>query len=188
MPQNMDKPSRFWGFLTVTVPVHPLTAGNNIVVVVLTLTHRQNRVRGHWRTGSNNSGVEEYLRKQSDKLIQEQIELKSEISVHTYQIHILRSIMQTAMLTSASFAYTINVSTPRAGIWGAWEAGARSLHGGEQHFCRGRSGEEESSERPLGRCRLHNHRGHLTGQVQHRRHLRHCHRHQHRRWRWVDAP
>ena len=35
------------GILTVVVPVHTRTAGNNIVVVVLTLSHRQNRVRGH---------------------------------------------------------------------------------------------------------------------------------------------
>ena len=46
--------------------VHTCTAGNNIVVV-LTLFHRQNRVGSNWRTGSNDSGVEEYLRKQSDK-------------------------------------------------------------------------------------------------------------------------
>ena len=32
-----------------------------VVVVVLTLTHRYNAVRGH-RTGSNKSGAEEYLR------------------------------------------------------------------------------------------------------------------------------
>ena len=49
------------GSLTVIVPVRTHTAGDDIVDV-LTLTHRQNRVRGHWRTGSNNSGVEEYLR------------------------------------------------------------------------------------------------------------------------------
>ena len=66
--RNMDMPSRFGGSLTVVVPVHNRTAGNNIVVV-LRLAHRQNRVRGHWRTGSNNSGVEEYLRKQSYKTI-----------------------------------------------------------------------------------------------------------------------
>ena len=34
--------------------------------IVLTSTHHQNRVRGHWRTGSSNAGVEENLRKQSD--------------------------------------------------------------------------------------------------------------------------
>ena len=33
-----------------------------VVVVVLTLTRRYNAVRGH-RTGSNNSGAENYLRK-----------------------------------------------------------------------------------------------------------------------------
>ena len=43
---------------------HTRTAGKNIVAVVLTLARRQNRVRGQWRTGSINSGVEEYLRKQ----------------------------------------------------------------------------------------------------------------------------
>ena len=31
-----------------------------VVIVVVTLTHRYNAVRGH-RTGSNNSGVEDYL-------------------------------------------------------------------------------------------------------------------------------
>ena len=33
-----------------------------IVVVFLTLTHRYNAVRGH-RTGSNNSGAKDYLRR-----------------------------------------------------------------------------------------------------------------------------
>ena len=61
----MDTPSRF-GDPSLS-SYHTRTAGNNIVVVVLRLAHRQTRVRGHWRTGSNNSGVEEYLRKQSDK-------------------------------------------------------------------------------------------------------------------------
>ena len=36
------------------------------VVVVITLTHRYNAVRGH-RTGSNNSGVEDYLRRKTNK-------------------------------------------------------------------------------------------------------------------------
>ena len=36
------------------------------VVVVLTLTHRYNAVRCH-RTGSNNSGAEDYLRKKNKK-------------------------------------------------------------------------------------------------------------------------
>ena len=35
-------------------------------VVVLTLTHRCNAVRGH-RTGSNNSGAEAYLRRKTNK-------------------------------------------------------------------------------------------------------------------------
>ena len=47
--------------------MHTRTAGNNIVAVFITLVHRQNRVRGHWRTDSINSGVEKYLRKQPDK-------------------------------------------------------------------------------------------------------------------------
>ena len=38
-----------------------------VVVVVLTLTHRHNAVRGH-RTGSNNSGAENYLRRKTKKL------------------------------------------------------------------------------------------------------------------------
>jgi len=50
--------------------------------------------------------------------------------------------MQTTMLTSASFAYTIHVSTPSTEIWGAWEVSARSLHGDELNICRGRSGDE----------------------------------------------
>ena len=33
--------------LTVVLPAHIRTAGNTIVVVVLTLTHRQIRVGGH---------------------------------------------------------------------------------------------------------------------------------------------
>ena len=37
-----------------------------VVVVVLTLTHRYNAVRGH-RTGSNNSGAEDYLRRKINK-------------------------------------------------------------------------------------------------------------------------
>ena len=40
--------------------------GGYIVVVVLTLTHRYNAVRGH-RTGSNNSGAEDYLRRKTNK-------------------------------------------------------------------------------------------------------------------------
>ena len=36
------------------------------VVVVLTLTHGYNAVRGH-RTGSNNSGAEDYLRRKHNK-------------------------------------------------------------------------------------------------------------------------
>ena len=39
---------------------------NTAVVVVLTLTHRYNAVRGH-RTGSNNSGAEDYLRRKTKK-------------------------------------------------------------------------------------------------------------------------
>ena len=35
-----------------------------VVVVGLTLTHRYNAVRGH-RTGSNNSGVEDYIRRKN---------------------------------------------------------------------------------------------------------------------------
>ena len=35
-------------------------------VVVLTLTHRYNAVRGH-RTGSNNSGAEDYLKREENK-------------------------------------------------------------------------------------------------------------------------
>ena len=37
-----------------------------VVVVVLTLTRRYNAVRGH-RTGSNNSGVEDYLTRKQIK-------------------------------------------------------------------------------------------------------------------------
>ena len=37
-----------------------------LLVVVLTLTHRHNEVRGH-RTGSNNSGAEDYLRRKINK-------------------------------------------------------------------------------------------------------------------------
>ena len=40
---------------------------NTAVVVVLTLTHRYNAVRGH-RTGSNNSGAEDYLRRKTNRL------------------------------------------------------------------------------------------------------------------------
>ena len=36
-----------------------------VVDVVLTLTHRCNAVRGH-RTGSNNSGAENYLRRKTN--------------------------------------------------------------------------------------------------------------------------
>ena len=32
-------------------------------VAILTLSHGYNAVRGHWRTGANSSGVEEYLTK-----------------------------------------------------------------------------------------------------------------------------
>ena len=39
---------------------------DGIVVVVLTLTHGYNAVRGH-RTGSNNSGAENYLRRKTNK-------------------------------------------------------------------------------------------------------------------------
>ena len=39
---------------------------NTVRIVVLTLTHRFNAVRGH-RTGSNNSGAESYLRKKTNK-------------------------------------------------------------------------------------------------------------------------
>ena len=44
----------------------PVYSTPNVVVVVLTLTHRHNAVRGH-RTGSNNSGVEDYLRRKNHK-------------------------------------------------------------------------------------------------------------------------
>ena len=37
-----------------------------VIHVVLTLTHRYNAVCGH-RTGSNNSGVENYLRRNTNK-------------------------------------------------------------------------------------------------------------------------
>ena len=37
-----------------------------VVVVVLTLTHRYNAVRGQ-RTGSNNSGAEDYRRRKTNK-------------------------------------------------------------------------------------------------------------------------
>ena len=36
------------------------------IAVILTLTHRCNAVRGH-RTGSNNSGAENYLRRKTNK-------------------------------------------------------------------------------------------------------------------------
>ena len=36
-----------------------------IVVAVLTLTHRYSTIRGH-STGSNNSGVEDYLRRKTN--------------------------------------------------------------------------------------------------------------------------
>ena len=39
---------------------------NGWVYVVLTSTHRYNAVRGH-RTGSNNSGAEDYLRRKNKK-------------------------------------------------------------------------------------------------------------------------
>ena len=40
---------------------------DTVVVVVLTLlTHRYEAVRGH-RTGSNNSGAEDYLRRETNK-------------------------------------------------------------------------------------------------------------------------
>ena len=48
--------------LLQTYPTPFLTA----VVVVLTLTHRYNAVRGR-RTGSNNSGAEDYLRRKTNK-------------------------------------------------------------------------------------------------------------------------
>ena len=37
-----------------------------VVVVFLTLTHRYNAVRGH-RTGSNNSGAEDYIRRKTNE-------------------------------------------------------------------------------------------------------------------------
>ena len=40
--------------------------GGYIVVVVLTLTHRYNAVRGH-RTGSDNSEAEDYFRRKTNK-------------------------------------------------------------------------------------------------------------------------
>ena len=42
-----------------------------VVVVVFTLTHRYNAVRGH-RTGSNNSGAEDYLGGKQNKINQHQ--------------------------------------------------------------------------------------------------------------------
>ena len=41
-------------------------AASDYVVVVLTVTHGYNAVRGH-RTGSNNSGAEDYLRRKENK-------------------------------------------------------------------------------------------------------------------------
>ena len=38
-----------------------------VVVVFLTLTHRYNAVRGH-RTGSNNSGAEDYVSRKTNKI------------------------------------------------------------------------------------------------------------------------
>ena len=46
----------------VTIPCSFL----GFIFVVLILTHRYNAVRGH-RTGSNNSGVESYLRRRTTK-------------------------------------------------------------------------------------------------------------------------
>ena len=48
--------------LTAAATTGPLTS----FFVVLTLTHRYNVVRGH-RTGSNNSGAEDYLRRKHNK-------------------------------------------------------------------------------------------------------------------------
>ena len=44
----------------------PMVEPSNVVVVALTLTHRYNAVRGH-RTGSHNSGAEDYLRRKQIK-------------------------------------------------------------------------------------------------------------------------
>ena len=41
-------------------------AASDYVVVVLTVTHGYNAGRGH-RTGSNNSGAEDYLRRKTNK-------------------------------------------------------------------------------------------------------------------------
>ena len=56
--------------VVVVVVVLTLTNRYNVVVVVvvvvvLTLTHRYNAVRGQ-RTGSNNSGAEDYRRKKTN--------------------------------------------------------------------------------------------------------------------------
>ena len=95
--------------------------------------------------------------------------------------------MQTAMLTGASCAYTIKYFHTQC--WDLRGVGSR-----RSFTTRWRTScfspalqQEDPSERSLDRCRLHNHRGHLAGQVQRHQHLRHCHRHPHRRWRWFDA-
>ena len=56
-----------WGSLTVVIPVHTRTVGNNIVVVVLTLTRRQIEFVVTAGQAPITPGVEEYLRKLSDK-------------------------------------------------------------------------------------------------------------------------
>ena len=49
----------------LSIDLEPIVQGV-LVVVVLTSTHRYNAVRGH-RTGSNNSGAEDYLRRKNKK-------------------------------------------------------------------------------------------------------------------------
>ena len=52
-----------------------------VVLVVLTSTHRYNALRGHRRTGSNNSGAEDYLRRKTNK--KQKIEYTRMIRTHT---------------------------------------------------------------------------------------------------------
>ena len=57
---------RMFGFLERRVLVPQAAGRYDVVVVVLTLSHGYNAVRGH-RTGSNDSGAEDYLRKEPNK-------------------------------------------------------------------------------------------------------------------------
>ena len=97
--------------------------------------------------------------------------------------------MQTAMLTSASFAYTIKCFHTQ--FWDLGGLGSRRSFTTPWRTASlsrvlGRGGTVGTTT-SVDQSRLHNDRGHLTGQVQRRQHLRHRHRHRHRRWRWVDA-